>query len=368
MQRSNHLILAFAGLGILLIVVGVLLTVWPSGGGSPAASAFTDQEAAATTEATAVSEPSPLPAAQAEQTRELVSAQIVMSSLTPEVATDIPLATAVPVTLPPTITPSPSPSPTPSGPADVNGIPITSIVVMPDAVRAHVREIFAAGQVLGRSPHAFSKLGDSTLLNPHFLGPFDEGSYDLGDFAHFQATIEQFPGSFARHGVATRHGLHSWSVFDPMWADKDWCLPNEHLLACEFRLNNPSVLFVRLGSNDAGAPSGFRKYVRDVVEFSIENGVVPILGTKADRFEGDNTNNDIIRAVAAEFNVPLWEFDLVAETLPGRGLDEDQVHLIQTTDPHDYRDPAAFQRGHAMQDLTALLVLDAVRQEMNNEQ
>lgn len=364
MQPSKRLILAFGGLGILLIVCGVILTVWPGGRGSPAASAFTDQEAAESTQATAVSEPSPLPTVQAEETRELVSAQVVVSSSTPDVATNIPLATAVPATLLPTTTPSPSPSPTPSGPADVNGIPITSIVVMPDAVRAHVREIFVAGQALGRSPHAFSKLGDSTLLNPHFLGPFDEGNYDLGDFAALQATIDQFPGSFARHGVATRHGLHSWSVFDPMWADKDWCLPNEHVLACEFRLNNPSILFVRLGSNDAGAPAGFRKYVRDVVEFSIENGVIPILGTKADRFEGDNTNNDIIRGVAAEFNVPLWEFDLVAETLPGRGLDEDHVHLIQTTDPHNYRDPAAFQRGHAMQDLTALLVLDAVRQEM----
>jgi hypothetical protein len=198
------------------------------------------------------------------------------------------------------------------------------------------------------------------------MGPFDEGDYKLGDFGRLQPTIDFFTGSFERYGVATRHGLHSWSVFDPLWADKDWCEPNEHMLACEFRLNNPSILFVRLGSNDAGAPDGFRKYLRDVVKFSIENGVIPILGTKADRFEGDNTNNEIIHAVAAEFNVPLWDFDLVAGTLPNRGLDEDNVHLIETTDPHDFTKPEAFQRGHAVQDLTALLALDAIRLEMED--
>lgn len=365
MQQSKRLILVIGGLGLLLMVIGIILTVLPRTVDSTAASASTDLEVIVTTQPAAVTEPSAA-TTLAEQTRELITAQIVMSSSTP-LLTTTPQVTATTVTLPLTATPSPAPSPTPEGPTDVNGVPLSSIVVMPDAVRAKVQAIFAAGQALGRSPHSFSKLGDSTLLNPHFLGPFDDGNYTLGDFAHLQPTIEQFSGSFARHGVATHHGLHSWSVFDPLWADKDWCLPNEHLLACEFRLNNPSVLFVRLGSNDAGAPSGFRKYVRDVVKFSLENGVIPILGTKADRFEGDNTNNEIIRAVAAEYNVPLWDFDLLAETIPGRGLDEDQVHLIQTSDPHDYTDPAAFQRGHAMQDLTALLVLDAVRQVMDNE-
>ena len=261
----------------------------------------------------------------------------------------------------------PSPSPTPLGPQAINGVPLSVIAPLPPEVIANIRAIYDRGQELGRDPNAFSKLGDSTLLNPHFLGPFDSGDYTLGDFAHLQPTIDRWAGSFARHGVGAHFGLHSWTVFDPMWADEEWCEPGEDLITCEFRLQNPSVLFVRLGSNDAGSPSGFRFNVKEVIEFASERGVIPILGTKADRFEGSNENNDILRALADEYDVPLWEFDRLADTLPGRGLDTDGVHLIIDDLPHDYTDPAAFQRGHAMQDLSALVVLDQVRRVIEEE-
>jgi hypothetical protein len=265
----------------------------------------------------------------------------------------------------PTTTPDPSPtvepSPTPLGPQEINGIPLSEVAPLSPEVAAHVAEIYALGQELGRNPDAFSKLGDSTILNPHFLGPFDTGDYNLGEFAYLQSAIDRFKGSFERHGVGARHGLHSWTVFDPMWADEKWCEAGEHLLACEFRLNNPAFLFVRLGSNDAGSPSGFRFNVKEVIEFSLENGVVPIIGTKADRFEGSNENNDILRELAAEYQVPLWDFDRLAETLPGRDLDTDGVHLKIVDLPHDYTQVETFQRGHALQDLSALIALDQVR-------
>ncbi|MCZ7670380.1 MAG: hypothetical protein M5U34_26090 [Chloroflexi bacterium] len=137
----------------------------------------------------------------------------------------------------------------------INGIPIAQIVVLPPAVRQNVRAIFANGQTQGRSATTFSKLGDSTSMNPNFMGRFDDpANVNLGEFAYLQPTIDQFSGHFSRYGVSSRNGLHSWSVFDPLWADKEWCEPNEDVLNCEFRLNNPSIIFVRLGSNDAGAP------------------------------------------------------------------------------------------------------------------
>lgn len=265
------------------------------------------------------------------------------------------------VTEAPTATPSPEPSPTPLGPQEINGIPLSTLVPMPPETAANVAAIYARGRELGRDPNAFSKLGDSTILNPHFLGPFDEGAYDLGDFGYLQPTIDRWRGSFKRHGVGAHFGLHSWTVFDPMWADEKWCEPGEHLLACELRLQNPSVLFIRLGSNDSGSPSGFRFNVRDVIKYAIENGVIPIIGTKADRFEGSNENNEILRELAAEYHVPLWDFDLLAGTLPGRGLDKDNIHLVIDDLPHDYTLPETFQRGHPMQDLSALIALDQVR-------
>ena len=90
---------------------------------------------------------------------------------------------------------------------------------------------------------------------------------------------------------------------------------------------------------------------------------IPILGTKADRFEGSNINNDIIRRLAAEFKAPLWDYDLVAATIPGRGLDVDQGHLT-TFYAHDYTSPTAYQRGHGVHNLTALIALEQVWREI----
>jgi hypothetical protein len=88
--------------------------------------------------------------------------------------------------------------------------------------------------------------------------------------------------------------------------------------------------------------------------------VIPILGTKADRFEGPgNVNNAIIRRLATDYGVPLWDFDLLAGTIPGRGLTVDNVHMT-TFFAHDWTQPVAFQRGHGVHNLTALMALDAV--------
>lgn len=352
--------------GAIALAAAATWFMWRESISPDAGAASAAIDSTATLSDAVTSTPSP-PASEPAETAETAvppAAAAGVSSL-PAPVLEINNADATPTPEnPPEPTPIPEPTltPTPTGPQDINGVPIAAIAPLSPAVAEVVREAYERGAALGRDGNAFSKLGDSTILNPHFLGPFDEGDYVLGDFAELAPTVERFAGSFARHGVAARHGLHSWTVFDPLWADKDWCEPNEDALACEFRLQNPSVLFVRLGSNDAGAPSGFRFNVRQVIEFALENGVIPVLGTKADRFEGDNTNNEIIRELAAEYNVPLWDFDLVADTLPGRGLDSDNVHLIIDELPHDYTQDGAFERGHAMQDLTALIVLDQIRQ------
>ena len=224
-----------------------------------------------------------------------------------------------------------------------------------------------SGQALGRDSNTFSKLGDSLIANPHFLTGFDIGPYDLGSYEYLQPVIDYYAGSYERYGVAIHAGLHSWGVFDPMWADKNWCQPNESILACEFRLNNPSVLLILLGSNDAGAPGSFDYNLRKTVEYAIENGVIPVIATKADRFEGpQDENNIMLRQIAADYLIPLWDFDLLAETLPGRGLQEDNIHLTVFVE-YDYTMPEALQLGHGAHNLTALMVLDAIREETTQE-
>lgn len=266
---------------------------------------------------------------------------------------------------PPVVTPLPAePPPVAEGQVTVNGIARQDIAVMPEGVRQHVREIFVLGQSYGRDPRAFSKLGDSVTLTDHYMTRFDSGHYALGEYEHLQAAIDHYSGSFSRYGVATRVGLHAWSIFDPLWANKEWCLPDEHMVACEIRLFNPSVLLVKIGSNDSGAASSFDENMRQMVEFAIENGVIPILGTKADRFEGpDDRNNRMIRQIAEDYQIPLWDYDLVAGTLPRRGLGGDEVHMTMA-DADDYTNPETFKRGYPVSDLTALMTLYEVLQEV----
>ncbi|CUS02372.2 protein of unknown function [Candidatus Promineifilum breve] len=272
--------------------------------------------------------------------------------------------TAIPATaIPPTVVPTIAPALDPPQQVPVNGIPWESIVVMPPDVATHAREIFAAGQALGRNPHAYSKVGDSTTENPHFLARYDEGPYNLGPFAHLQAVIDHFHGSHGRDSIAVRIGLHAWTANDPTWAEAGICLPNETPVQCEIRVHNPAVVFIRLGTNDVGVGGMFDANIRQIVETAIAAGVIPIIGTKGDRHEGSNENNDILRRIAADYRLPLWDFDLVANTLPGRGLDVDAAHML-TFYAHDYNDPTAFTRGHAMHNLTALMVLDAVWREV----
>lgn len=295
-------------------------------------------------ENTAVFSPTPLVVAES-------TSVTITSTMTVAAETAVPAAT--PLLTPTTI------------PLMVNRLTLDQFLIMPPETVAHAREIFANGQVWGRNPARFSKLGDSLIATPAFLTVFDEpGHYNLGEYTYLQPTIEYFTGSFKRYGVAVRAGLHAWGVFDPLWANKEWCEANENLLDCELRLYNPTILLILLGSNDNGSALAFDKNIRQVVETCIANGVIPVLATKADRFEGlDDRNNTMIRQIATEYQVPLWDFDAIANTLPNRGLGEDAVHL--TTFPEsDYTLPAAFERGYAIHNLTALMMLDMLRQQV----
>ncbi|MCB8945256.1 MAG: SGNH/GDSL hydrolase family protein [Ardenticatenaceae bacterium] len=227
-----------------------------------------------------------------------------------------------------------------------------------------MQQIFAEGQALGRNPHNFSKLGDSVIANGDFLTRFDvRGSYTLGPYESLQPVIDHFRGSWERYGVGMHIGLRAWGVFDPLWANKDWCEANEHMLDCEIRLNNPSVLLIHLGSNDLD-PS-FDKFMRDVVQHTLDNKIIPIILTKADRYEGeDNRNNIALRQIAADFEVPLLDFDVVAATLPNRGIKEgDNVHL-SGSNQLDYSLPEVYEKGHSVHNLTVLFMLERILYEV----
>ncbi len=159
-------------------------------------------------------------------------------------------------------------------------------------------------------------------------------------------------------------GFHSWSELDPAMANSAVCWPNEMPLACEFRLHNPSFALIRLGTNDAGHPESLHSSLTTIVQACYERGVIPVLGTKADRAEGpEDINNRIIRQVAAQNNIPVWDWDRVARTIPDTVLGSDHIHLTVFY-PLDYRQAEAYQRGHSLDNLAALMVLDKLWREI----
>lgn len=260
-------------------------------------------------------------------------------------------------TLRPTITPTATAVPPESL---VNGLPIEQFINLPAETQDHIREIFARGQALGCNTRAFSKLGDSIVLTPHFLARFDSQQYDLGIYAYLKPTIEHFAGSFARFGQASHVSLSARTLFETGWADENHCLTGETIITCEIRLHNPCIFLIRLGTNDQSA-SLYEANLRKLIEQLLDQGIIPILGTKPDRHEGDdNRNNEILRQLADEYKIPLWDFDIVADTLPERGLSGDFTHLTMSGS-NDYTQEATLQKGYPVSDLTALMMLDAVR-------
>ena len=271
-----------------------------------------------------------------------------------EPATPVPPQTPIPKT-------PPTPLPTV---AALNGIALKRLLVMSDATRAHVRDIFAQGQTQGRNARAFSKVGDSTMVYPPFLAVFDRSAYQLGKYAYLQPTIDYYAGTFGRTSVAVKKGMHTWSQFESAWAIPELCAPEEGPLACEIRLNNPSIVFIRLGANDVEFPREFERNLGAIVKYCLERGIVPVLGTKPDRQEGEsNLLNNIVRKTASAYSIPLWDYDLIAGTVPGRGLEPDLIHM-QGGGTRDFRSAAAMRAGDAVQDLSALMMLDAIRREL----
>lgn len=274
----------------------------------------------------------------------------------------IPATSVSSVQLVPTVThASPAIIPTETlipAPASVqlNGLVLESFIYFPAEVAQHSQQILAHGQTLGRNLQHFSKIGDSIVDTEQFFVPFAEGNYSLGQYQYLTHAIDYYADSYSRFGFALRDGLNSTAVMDPMWADKEKCQANETPLACEIRLNNPSLMLIHFGTNDWTGT--FEANMRQLIEHSIGEGIVPVLITKANRVDTNNERNDILRSLAIEYHIPLWDFDVIATTLPERGLAQDNAHLSISTE-FDYTQSGLIYQGYKAFNLSGLMLLDA---------
>lgn len=271
-------------------------------------------------------------------------------------ATDAPISSPAPARKPEAETPYPTATLAPDAWQKMPVIPEVS-----DTARL----IYQRGLQRGANPNAFSKIGDCESRTTWFLYDFDQGPkyYDLGPYTYLEPVIDHFKGSFGRLSQVAKPGFTAAAVMTPLWADPAQCLKNETPLACEYRQQNPAFSFIMLGTNDVARPETFEANMRQVIEFTIEQGIVPILATKADNREGDHQINATIARLAYEYDIPLWNFWLAVQDLPDKGLQPDGAHL--TWSPNRFGDPEAMKRAWPVRNLTALQTLDKVWRSVN---
>ena len=233
------------------------------------------------------------------------------------------------------------------------------------------REIYARGLELGRDPTHFSKIGDCQTNTGFYLVDFDhDGWYSLGeDYAYLQDTIDYYQGSYSRTSLAMRDGYNVAAVLTPLRADPKQCEKGENPIQCEFRLHNPSIAIISLETNFNDRPADdYGKYMRQIIEYSIEQGVVPILATKGDNVEGDNSINAEIAKIAVEYDIPLWNLWAALQPLPNQGHDtelNDGFHLSFARNFFDQ--PKNMLSGWPWRNLTALQALDSVRRGLQEQ-
>ncbi len=223
-------------------------------------------------------------------------------------------------------------------------------------ISARAREIYQDGLSKGNDPRSISVIGDCQSEPNVFLGIYATNRYFLGDdYQYLQETIDYYRDSLSRQSFGVRDGLSAPSALSTLWADPENCQPGETPVTCELRAHKPSIIFINLGTNwkPGASAKAYEGYLRQIVEQVIENGTLPILSTKADNVEGDHSINLATARVAYDYDIPLWNFWLAADSLPNHGLDADRENVYLTPEGWDRRN------------FTALQTLDAIRRSLS---
>ncbi len=183
----------------------------------------------------------------------------------------------------------------------------------------NLRAIYEKGLALGNDPNAFSIFGDCQAEPQEFLGVYDTDALLVESLSpQLQETVANFAGSFERESSTAQDGTTPGALLWDQWHRGEYgCQFGETPADCELRINRPSFVIIQIGSH---FESRNTEYLRRVINQLLENGVIPILATKADNREKDNRINRDMALLSDEFNLPLWNFWASLSDLPNRGL------------------------------------------------
>ncbi len=228
----------------------------------------------------------------------------------------------------------------------------------------HAREILKAGIAAGHDPHAFTKVGDCDTSTSWYLSDYDRDQvyYDLGEYEYLQNVIDFFHGSFARLSFAAKPGFSAASTLSTFFMNYEYCYYDELPLTCEYRIHDPVAVLISLGTNDGYNPPVFKENMRKIIDITLEQERLPILMLKADNVEGDFSINQDIADLAAEYDIPVWNFWAPVQSLKNHGLQEDGIHLTYFS--NYFSNPKTWETAFAYRNLTTLQVLEKLQTEI----
>lgn len=224
-------------------------------------------------------------------------------------------------------------------------------------ITPHMAAVYAQSVQHGRDRRIFTVAGDCNSLPYYYLLLVAENIIDLQGNDYLRNTIQEFNAAFVRTSLTVAGGFNAASVLDPTWASPADCQDGESPFACELRVTRASIVFIALGTGDQFDWPNFDSTYRRLIKYSLDNGVLPVLVTKADALESqeegapaDYINKDI-RALAKEYDVPLMDFAAATAGLPNHGLRD------EPGSPYRFHLSGAGMGVHV---LTTLETLDAI--------
>jgi hypothetical protein len=112
--------------------------------------------------------------------------------------------------------------------------------------------------------------------------------------------------------------------------------------------------------------SKYRQDMQTIVEYSLGKGIVPVLSTLPRieaAHEGLYEMNDIVRQLAAQYDVPLWDLFVTTEQLTNRGTDVNAHLTIPLNGLPTFFVDTNLDYGMTRRNLEALEVLHRLRKE-----
>ena len=224
--------------------------------------------------------------------------------------------------------------------------------VIPNHISPDLKRIYHQGIKDGNNPKAFSILGDCHSLPEVFLGIYDiNPAFVNTQNPSIQKTVLHFRGSFNRYSPTVKIGSTEGALLWPLWNDnlEGKCNPNESPLDCELRVHRPSIIFIHVGTH---YESRNERYLTIIIEKLLENGIIPIIVTKADNRELDERINQTLVKMAIMYDLPVWNFWASVQHLDSKGIDEED-------------DLALSEEGYKIHQQDGIKVLNQVWNQLN---